>query len=140
MGHAQSTRNILNELKNEWFQITEANVQLLIDLHPTYVGNSSKIWTSQTPLKMLFSPTIGHRAQVDLVDMTSCETEEGYKWVVHYRDHHSGKCDDDATKNKTSAEIAPVIIRIMASTLVSSILQLDNGGEFLGKTLKAINW
>jgi len=79
MGHAQSTRNILNELKNEWFQITEANVQLLIDLHPTYVGNSSKIWTSQTPLKMLFSPTIGHRAQVDIVDMISCETEEGYK-------------------------------------------------------------
>jgi hypothetical protein len=27
----------------------------------------------------------------------------------------------------------------MASTLVPSILQSDNGGEFRGKTLKAVN-
>ena len=73
------------------------------------------------------------------MDMTSCETEDGYKWIVRYRDHHSGKCDVGATKNKTSAEIAPVVIRNMASALVPSILQSDNGGEFLGKTLKAVN-
>ena len=71
--------------------------------------------------------------------MSSCETEEGYKWIVHYRDHHSGKCDVGATKTKTAAEIAPVVIRIMSSTLVPNILQSDNGGEFLGETLKAVN-
>ncbi len=127
MGHAQTARNILNELKNEWFGITQADVQLLIDLCPTCVGNTNRIKTNQTPLKMLFSPTNGHRAQVDLVDMSSCETEEGYKWIVHYRDHQSGKSDVDATKMKTAAEIAPVVIRIMSSMLVPNILQLDNG-------------
>eukprot|EP00804_Cyclotella_cryptica_P022081 CCRYP_011568-RA/>CCRYP_011568-RA protein AED:0.04 eAED:0.00 QI:0/-1/0/1/-1/0/1/0/72 len=70
--------------------------------------------------------------------MTSSETEEGYKWIVCYRDHHSGKCDIGATKNKTAAEIAPTVIQIMASTLVPNILQSDNGGEFLGKTVQAV--
>ncbi len=139
MGHARTARNILNELKNEWFGIIQADVQLIVDLCPNCVGNTSRIRTSQTPLKMLFSPTIGHRAQVDLVDMSSCETDDGYKWIVRYRDHHSGKCDVGATKSKTAQEIAPVVIRIMASTLVPNILQSDNGGEFLGETLKAVN-
>jgi hypothetical protein len=139
MGHARTARNILLELKNSWFGITAADVQLVIDLCPTCIGNTSRIKVSQTPLKMLFSPTIGHRAQVDLIDMTSNETEDGFKWIVHYRDHHSGKCDICATKGKTAAEIAPVVIRIMASTLIPNILQSDNGGEFLGETLAMIN-
>jgi hypothetical protein len=44
-----------------------------------------------------------------------------------------------ATRDKTLAEIALVVIRIMASTLVLNILQSDNGGDFLGKTLKTVN-
>eukprot|EP00804_Cyclotella_cryptica_P006319 CCRYP_010160-RA/>CCRYP_010160-RA protein AED:0.43 eAED:0.43 QI:0/0/0/0.5/1/1/2/0/569 len=139
MGHARTARNILLELKNSWFGITAADVQLVIDLCPTCIGNTSRIKTSQTPLKMLFSPTIGHRAQVDLVDMTSNETEDGFKWIVRYRDHHSGKCDVGATKGKTAAEVAPVVIRIMASTLIPNILQSDNGGEFLGETVAMVN-
>jgi hypothetical protein len=62
---------------------------MVVDLCPTYVGNTSRFHMSQTPLKMLFSPTIGHRAQVYLVDISSCETNEEYKWIVHYWDHHS---------------------------------------------------
>eukprot|EP00804_Cyclotella_cryptica_P007981 CCRYP_016015-RA/>CCRYP_016015-RA protein AED:0.24 eAED:0.20 QI:0/-1/0/1/-1/0/1/0/44 len=42
-------------------------------------------------------------------------------------------------KTKTAAENVPVVIRIMASTIVPSILQSDNGGEFLGETLQAVN-
>eukprot|EP00804_Cyclotella_cryptica_P005151 CCRYP_018678-RA/>CCRYP_018678-RA protein AED:0.38 eAED:-0.87 QI:0/0/0/0.5/1/1/2/0/308 len=139
MGHSRTARNILNELKNSWFGITLADVQLLINLCPTCVGKTSRIKASQAPLKMLFSPTIGHRAQVDLIDMTSAETIDGFKWIVRYRDHHSSKCDVGATKDKTAAEVAPVVIRIMASTLVPNILQSDNGGEFLGETLSAVN-
>eukprot|EP00804_Cyclotella_cryptica_P026201 CCRYP_009787-RA/>CCRYP_009787-RA protein AED:0.05 eAED:0.02 QI:0/-1/0/1/-1/0/1/0/72 len=71
--------------------------------------------------------------------MTSNETEDGFKWIVRYRDHHSGKCDVGATKGKTAAEIAPVVIRIMASTLIPNILQSDNGREFLGETLEMVN-
>jgi hypothetical protein len=139
MGHARTARNILLELKNSWFGITAADVQLVIDLCPICISNTSRIKSSQTPLKMIFSPTIGHRAQVDLIDMTSNETEDGFKWIVRYRDHHSGKCDVGATKGKTAVEIAPVVIRIMASTLIPNILQSDNGGEFLGETLAMVN-
>eukprot|EP00804_Cyclotella_cryptica_P019759 CCRYP_009665-RA/>CCRYP_009665-RA protein AED:0.39 eAED:-0.54 QI:0/0/0/0.33/1/1/3/0/338 len=139
MGHARTARNILTSLKESWFGITQADVQLVIDLCPVCVGNTSRIRTSQTPLKMIFSPTIGHRAQVDLIDMCSNETQDGYKWIVRYRDHHSGKCDVGATKGKTAEEVAPVIKRIMASNLVPNVLQSDNGGEFLGETVKMLN-
>jgi hypothetical protein len=71
MGHARTARNILNSLKETWFGITQRDIQILIDLCPTCVGNTSRIRAKQTPLKMIFSPTIGHRAQVDLVDMSS---------------------------------------------------------------------
>eukprot|EP00804_Cyclotella_cryptica_P013319 CCRYP_019812-RA/>CCRYP_019812-RA protein AED:0.05 eAED:0.05 QI:0/-1/0/1/-1/1/1/0/72 len=71
--------------------------------------------------------------------MTSNETEEGFKWILRYRSHHSGKCDVGAMKGKTAAERAPVVIRIMASTLIPNILQSDNGGEFLGETLEMVN-
>eukprot|EP00804_Cyclotella_cryptica_P017140 CCRYP_003367-RA/>CCRYP_003367-RA protein AED:0.05 eAED:0.02 QI:0/-1/0/1/-1/0/1/0/72 len=71
--------------------------------------------------------------------MCSCETDDGYNWIVRYRDHHSGKCDVGATKGKTAAEVAPVVIRIMASNLIPNILQSDNGGEVLGETIKAVN-
>eukprot|EP00804_Cyclotella_cryptica_P016781 CCRYP_002075-RA/>CCRYP_002075-RA protein AED:0.05 eAED:0.02 QI:0/-1/0/1/-1/0/1/0/72 len=71
--------------------------------------------------------------------MSSCETEDGYKWIVRCRDHYSGKCDVGGTKGKTTTEIFPIVIMIMVSTLVPSILQSDNGGEFLGETLKAVN-
>eukprot|EP00804_Cyclotella_cryptica_P015879 CCRYP_006375-RA/>CCRYP_006375-RA protein AED:0.05 eAED:0.02 QI:0/-1/0/1/-1/0/1/0/72 len=71
--------------------------------------------------------------------MCSSETEDGYKWIVRYRDHHSGKCNVGATKEKTAVAVALVIIQIMASNLVPNILQSDNGGEFLGKTVKVVN-
>eukprot|EP00804_Cyclotella_cryptica_P001560 CCRYP_003764-RA/>CCRYP_003764-RA protein AED:0.06 eAED:0.01 QI:0/-1/0/1/-1/0/1/0/69 len=68
--------------------------------------------------------------------MCSCETDDGYNWIVRYRDHHSWKCDVGVTKGKTAAEVAPVVICIMASNLIPNILQSDNGGEFLGETIR----
>jgi hypothetical protein len=87
---------------------------------------------------MIFHQSIGHYAQVDLVVMSSCKTDDGFKWIVWYMDHHSGKCDFRATQDKTAAEITPVVIRIMTLTLIPNIIQSDIGGEFLGETINAI--
>jgi hypothetical protein len=70
-----------------------------------------------------FSPTIGHHAQDDLVDISSCETDDRFKRIVQYKDNCSEKRDVGATEDKSAAEIAPVLMRIMSSTLLPNILQ-----------------
>jgi len=88
----------------------------------------------KSPLKMIFSPTISDHAQDDLGEMSSCEMEDGCTWIVHYQDHHSGKCEIGATKEKTAAQKAPIVNKSMSSMLVPNVLQSDNGGEFLRDT------
>jgi hypothetical protein len=105
----------------------EEYVQVLLNLCPVCQSNPKKIVAKQVTLKMT---TIGHRAQVD--------TKGGYKWILRYIDHHSETSDVGASKDKTAAHIAPIIIRIMALTLIPCILQSYNGGEFLGETV-AVN-
>lgn len=61
------------------------------------------------------------------MDMSLCETDDGFRWIVQYKDHRSGRCDVGATINKSAAEIVPVVKRIMASTLIPNIIQTDNG-------------
>ena len=139
LGHAKTAHSHWLNLKDVWHGITEEYVQVLLNLCPVCQSNTKKIVAKQVPLKMILSPTIGHRTQVDLIDMISRETKGGYKWILRYVDHHSGKSDVRASKDKTAAHIAPIIIRIMASTLVPCILQSDNRGEFLGETVAAVN-
>lgn len=112
MGYACTARNILKSLKESWFGITQHDIQILIDFCPKCVGNTSRICAKQTPLKMMFSRTIGHCAQVYLVHMSSCETDDGFKRFVWYRNHSFGKCDVGATKERSAAETAPVEIWI----------------------------
>ena len=68
--------------------------------------------------------------------MSSAETEDRYKWIIRYQYHHLGKYD---VKEKRAVVIAPVAICIVASNLISNILQSGNGGEFLSETIKAVN-
>ena len=111
----------------------------VIDLCPTCVGYTSTIYVKQTPPKMIFSPAIGHRVQIDQIDMSSCETEDGFKWIARYCDHHNRKCNVEAARDKTAAKIDPTVIRIMASTIVPILLQSDDGGDIHEETIKAVN-
>jgi len=38
---------------------------------------------------MIYSPEFGHRAQIDLIDMTT-KSVYGYKYILRYVDHLSG--------------------------------------------------
>ena len=76
---------------------------------------------------------------MDLIDMTSQQDPDGYCWILRLVDHLSGFGAVRALKSKTSEECAIAIIQILCSFPDFDILQSDNGGEFLGETVKILN-
>jgi len=90
LSHCQTARNVKKSLDTDWHGITSATVQLCIDVCAACVAKKVKIVAKQPPLKMMTSPTIGYRVQIDLIDMTSQPTDDGHKWILRYHDHCSG--------------------------------------------------
>ena len=103
---------------------------------------------SQTPL-VITSNHFGHRGQLDLVDMGSCEDPEGegYKYLFHYQvsvlqaleslvfwqDHFYNISVLAPLKSKSAAEVARVFVtHVVAYYGAPIILQTDNGKEFTG--------
>ena len=88
---------------------------------------------------MILSETIGKRAQMDLIDMSSQQDPDGYKWILRLIDHLSGHGHVRPLFTKTALECGTAIIQILSSSIDFDILQSDNGGEFLGKTIELVN-
>ena len=70
------------KINEEWYGVPEPAVWMFLTLCPEcapaqQITKKSKM----NPLKMILSATIGSRAQMDLIDMTSQE-HNGYSWVL----------------------------------------------------------
>lgn len=139
LGHPRTSRTTKSRLDDAWYGITEECVQLLVDVCCYCTASATKIKAKQAPLKMMLSPTIGYRTQMDLIDMTSQPTPDGYKWILRYYDHHSGFGHVAALKNKTALETGNALMGILGTAPLPTILQSDNGGEFLGHCTDLIN-
>ncbi len=139
LSHARDPRSIISFIKKNWYGITEKDVKSAVSLCPQCFASKPKISAKQMPLKMILSETIGKRAQMDLIDMTSQQDPDGFCWILRLIDHHSGFGAVRALKSKTSKECAVAVIQILCSFPDFNILQSDNGGEFLGETVKSVN-
>ena len=139
LAHAKDTRKIYTEIANTWYGITQEDVSSALQVCPVCMAASHrKITAKQMPLKMILSDTVGSRAQMDLIDMTS-QQDDGYCWILRLIDHLSGFGAVKALKSKTSKECGIAIIQILSFFPDFVILQSDNGGEFLGHTIKYVN-
>jgi len=88
--HAQCIWKKKTKIDEEWYGVPEPAVQMFLTLCPECAPTQQITRKSKmSPLKMILSETIGSRAQLDLIDMTSQE-HNGYSWVLQYHDHHSG--------------------------------------------------
>ena len=139
LGHPRGSRSQYTHIKGEWYGITEEFVKVYIGLCPTCASTRRKITAKQRPLKMILSETIGKRAQMDLIDMSSQQDPDGYKWILRLIDHLSGHGHVRPLFTKTALECGTAIIQILSSSIDFDILQSDNGGEFLGKTIELVN-
>ena len=88
---------------------------------------------------MILSATIGKRAQMDLIDMTSQSDPLGYCWILRLIDHLTGHGHVRPLKTKTAEECGKAVIQILSSSVEFQILQSDNSGEFLGRTVYYVN-
>ena len=138
LAHAKDTRKIYEQIKKTRYGITQEDVKLALHLCPVCMASQTKITAKQMPLKMILSETIGSRAQMDLIDMTS-QQDNGYCWILRLIDHLSGFGAVKALKSKTSKECGIAIIQILSFFPDFVVLQSDNGGEFLGDTIKYVN-
>jgi len=138
LAHAKDTRKIYAQIANTWYGITREDVTSALPLCPVCMASQTKITAKQMPLKMILSETVGSRAQMDLIDMTS-QQDDGYCWILRLIDHLSGFGAVKALKSKTSKECGIAIIQILSNFPDFDVLQSDNGGEFLGDTIKYVN-
>mmetsp|Transcript_1031 Transcript_1031/g.1613 ORF Transcript_1031/g.1613 Transcript_1031/m.1613 type:complete len:286 (+) Transcript_1031:42-899(+) len=139
LAHGRDKRATHNFITDTWYGITQEDVASALNLCPICFASQTKISAKQGPLRMILSETVGKRAQMDLIDMTSQPDPDGYCWILVLYDHHSGFGAAKALKSKTSKEVSIAVIQILCLFPDFDILQSDNGGEFLGETVKSVN-
>jgi len=139
ISHARDTRKNKAAVEEEFYGVTQDVIDIYLSVCPKCAGSTKVIKAAKlNPLKMIYSPSIGCRAQMDLIDMTSHETKDGFKWILVYVDHHCGFRHVAALKRKTAKECGDALIAILGVAVIPEILQSDNGKEFLGWCLKLI--
>ena len=139
LGHAKE-RKTIKMVQKQWYGISNFAVKAYMSLCPQcnqVTRNTKKI--KMRPLKFILSKQVGARAQVDLIDMRSQpDPVTDHKWILRYADHLSAFSHVRCLKSKASAEVAQALIEIMSCSIIPKILQSDNGSEFLGECVKAI--
>jgi hypothetical protein len=115
----------------------ERCVKLFLDLCPLCFASKKRKAENKVPLKMIYSPEFGHRAQIDLIDMTT-KSVYGYNYILCYVDHLSGFAHVACTKSKQAEEVGIKLCHILSIAVTPEILQSDNGNEFLGKCIDMI--
>ena len=105
----------------------ESAVKLYLALFTECIASQKATRESKmNPLRMILSNTIGRHAQMDLIDMSSQEFA-GYKWILHYHDHHSGFAHVGVLHMKTAKECGKELMKILSTAIVPEVLQSDNG-------------
>jgi hypothetical protein len=134
-GHQRYSRPQKQQIDQLWFGVTDECIKTYVALCPECLPSARVPKTEKiNPLKMILSPTIGSRAQMDLIDLNRYR-DGTYCWVLRYIDHHSGFGYVAPLTSKSSLEVGHELIRILGTAVMPEILQSDNGTEFLGECL-----
>jgi len=137
LGHPRDYRKNKYALDELYYKIPEQCVKLFLKLCPLCFPAKKRKAKHQIPLKMIYSPEFGHRAQIDLIDMTT-KSVHGYNYILRYVDHLSGFAHVACTRTKKAEEIGIKLVHILSTAVTPEILQSDNGNEFLGKCIRII--
>lgn len=116
-------------LKNGYVNISRPVIQLYLNNCVTCLKKRVSKKRGVVVKPMVFNE-VNARGQVDLIDMQSCH-DGGYKFILNYQDHLSKFVTLRALKTKTAAEVTYHLIDIFCTFGAPSILQSDNGREFV---------
>ncbi|XP_025201180.1 KRAB-A domain-containing protein 2-like [Melanaphis sacchari] len=127
-GHG-GLHKMIYHLKNGYVNISRPVIQLYLNNCVTCLKKRVSKKRGVVVKPMVFNE-VNARGQVDLIDMQSCH-DGGYKFILNYQDHLSKFVILRALKTKTAAEVTYHLIDIFCTFGAPSILQSDNGREFV---------
>ncbi|XP_060863651.1 KRAB-A domain-containing protein 2-like [Metopolophium dirhodum] len=81
-------------------------------------------------IKPITSNDFNERGQVDLIDFQS-DPDGKYKWILNYQDHNTKFISLRPMESKRAIEVSTHLLSIFLTFGAPSILQSDNGREFV---------
>jgi hypothetical protein len=140
LSHARDYAKNKTECDKIWWSIPESCLRLFLNLCPyCFPVRNPSAGDKMQPLKFILTPTVGHRAQIDLINMES-KTINGYEYILRYVDHLSGFSHVAVMRTKESEEVGVKLLQIFSTAIIPEILQSDNGSEFLGECIAMIQF
>jgi hypothetical protein len=138
LAHMRDLRKNKMALDKIYYSIPESCLKQFLALCPICFSARIPMKKSKmNPLKFIFTPRVGHRAQIDLIGMESV-SKDGYSYILRYVDHLSGFSHIALLRSKESREVGERLIEIISTCIMPEILQSDNGSEFLGDCIKTL--
>jgi hypothetical protein len=122
LGHPRDVRTHKNHIDNVWWGCTEEAIKFYRNSCPECCQKSKQTLSDNfDQLKLIYSETIGCRAQVNLVDF-SRNPDGIYKWAMCYVDHHSGFCHVACLPNKEAVTCGSALVPILVTAVMPEIL------------------
>ena len=130
IGHGGRNR-MIKEIQTKYKNITTESIKFVRSL-PQKIESSKKGLVIRP---MIFSE-MNSRAQVDLIGMQS---QPDFIWILVYQDHLKKFVQLRPVKSKRAPEIAYQLLDIFKSFGSPSILQIDNGREFVNSVITEVS-
>lgn len=133
-GHGGRDR-MLYYMKNKWL-ISKNTCKLFVSMCKICNRKRAAVRKSVV-VKPILSEHFNSRGQVDLMDFQSCADGE-YHWLMNYQDHHTKFLHLRPLKSKHAAAVADELLKIFFCFGAPSILQSDNGREFVAEVIREL--
>ena len=98
-------------LERHKLHITRSILELFLRLCPISQEKKGKVTAKRIVHKPIIPPTVGQRAQSDLIDLRTLE-DNGYKYILNYQDCFSKFIVLRALKTKSAEEVCEHLISI----------------------------
>ena len=121
-------------IKRKYKNITQAEISLFLSFCKG-CQEKKKMKKKGVVVRPLIFEELNSRCQVDLIDYQTCPSGT-YKWLLNYQDHLTKFVVLKPLKSKTSEEVAYNLLDIFTLIGAPSILQSDNGKEFVNKIIE----
>ena len=118
-------------IDKEYYKIPKTAIDIFLRNCPgCLVKKRTSVKAKRNPFKMITTERVGERSQIDLIDFQRTPMH-GYKWILRYIDVLSGFGVIKCLQNKQSDTVGRALIEIFCSHVIPTILQSDNGSEFI---------
>ncbi|KRX75023.1 KRAB-A domain-containing protein 2, partial [Trichinella sp. T6] len=129
IGHG-GEKKTFREAQNKWANVTQEACHLFLTFCEECHKKRARKLPKSLVVKPLVSTNLMSRAQVDLINFQTMPDGD-FKYIMTYLNHFTKFCILSPLKSKRAEEVASKLLEIFLTFGAPSILQSDNGREFL---------